>query len=52
VVDRRDVDLIITRISQWAKSPSDPYDLDYDGHITVMDARIAVTLCTKPGCGL
>lgn len=30
--------------------PNDPRDLDYDGKITVLDARRLVTFCTKPNC--
>jgi len=31
-------------------NPNDRKDLDYDGQITILDARILVTLCTKARC--
>jgi hypothetical protein len=33
-----------------ASGPSDARDLNHDGVINALDARIAVTLCTHPGC--
>lgn len=49
-VDRDDVVLILAARNQPASGPDDPRDLDGDGVITVLDARIDVTLCTRPGC--
>jgi uncharacterized repeat protein (TIGR01451 family) len=43
------MDLLDAR-GEPATGPDDPRDLDGDGIITVMDARILVTLCDRPGC--
>jgi Dockerin type I domain len=48
-VDINDLGLLMQRLNQ-AAGPNDPRDLDYDGQITVLDARILVTLCTNPHC--
>lgn len=48
-VDRTDLALLMSAIGT-ATLPNDPRDLDYDGWITVLDARRLVTFCTKPAC--
>lgn len=48
-VDRDDIDLILTARGD-AAGLGDPRDLDGDGRITVLDARQASVLCTRPGC--
>ena len=48
-VDVDDLQLLMQRLHRLA-DPNDPADLDYDGLITVLDARILVTLCTKALC--
>jgi hypothetical protein len=52
VVDRRDLNMMLPRVGTPAQTPSDPFDLDYDGTVTVLDMRIAATLCSKPSCGI
>ncbi len=49
-VDMDDISLILAARNQPASGPDDPRDLDGDGVITVLDARRAVTLCTRAGC--
>lgn len=49
-VDRDDINLILAVRNQPASGADDPRDLDGDGVITVLDARIAATMCTRPGC--
>jgi predicted extracellular nuclease len=49
-VDRNDVNAITAARNQPASGPTDPRDLNGDNVITVQDARIDATLCTRPGC--
>ena len=49
VVDRNDLDLVIASRNQSWVNFEDPRDLDGDGMITVLDARILVTLFSVPG---
>jgi hypothetical protein len=49
VVDRNDLDLVVASRNQPAVNAEDPRDLDGDGMITVLDARILVTLFSVPG---
>ncbi|MEM7251784.1 MAG: PASTA domain-containing protein, partial [Pseudomonadota bacterium] len=49
-VDRDDVNLILAARNEPASGSDDPRDLDGDGVITVLDARIDITLCTRAGC--
>lgn len=49
-VDRDDVNTILAARNQPASGPDDPRDIDGDGVITVLDARRAVTMCTRPRC--
>lgn len=48
-VDTRDIQLIMSALDQKA-GPYDPRDLDGDGWVTVIDARRATLLCSKPQC--
>lgn len=48
-VDRDDLALVMAARNTMAAGPNDPRDLDKDGRITVRDARICVTLFTRPG---
>lgn len=48
-VDRNDLVVILAARNKPASGPNDPRDLDKDGRITVLDARILVTLFTTPG---
>jgi Dockerin type I domain len=50
IVDKADVALITDALNTPANGPSDARDLNHDGVINALDARIAVTLCTHPGC--
>ena len=49
-VDSADVKLITGALNTPASGLNDPRDLDHDGYITILDARIAATRCTQPGC--
>lgn len=49
-VDRDDVAIIFAARNQSASGPADPRDQDGDGRITVLDARKAMLLCTRPSC--
>lgn len=48
-VDQSDLIQLMAAIGS-STQPGDRRDLDYDGRITVLDARRLVTFCTKPGC--
>ncbi len=48
-VDRTDIDIMIGSLNTNAYL-DDPRDLDGDGLITALDARILVNLCTRPRC--
>ena len=47
-VDRDDLAVIVAGRNTTALGPEDPRDLDKDGEITVLDARILVTLFSVP----
>ncbi len=49
-VDRDDIAIFFAARNQAASGPADPRDLDRDGRITVLDARKAMLLCTRPSC--
>ena len=49
VVDRSDLDLVVASRNVHTVNSEDPRDLDGDGMITVLDARILVTLFSVPG---
>jgi len=51
-VDLNDVNLINAARNQPASGPNDPRDLNKDGRIDALDARIAVTKCTRPRCAV
>jgi hypothetical protein len=48
-VDRNDLLILLAARNTPASGPDDPRDLDGDGKITVLDARILATLFTRPG---
>jgi beta-lactam-binding protein with PASTA domain len=50
VVDKLDLALITAALNTPASGPDDPRDLNHDGLINILDARILVTLCTYAGC--
>ena len=49
-VDIDDVNILDSFLNTPANGPNDARDLNHDGVINALDARILVTLCTKPGC--
>ncbi|MEM6484914.1 MAG: S8 family serine peptidase [Pseudomonadota bacterium] len=49
-VDRADVDLIFAARNSPADGPDDPRDMNGDGVINVLDARLVTLECTLPGC--
>jgi pimeloyl-ACP methyl ester carboxylesterase len=51
-IDQTDVSLLTARVGQPANGPNDPMDLDQDGQITVLDARLLATQCTNSGCAV
>jgi beta-lactam-binding protein with PASTA domain len=51
-VDKRDLALITAVLNTPASGPNDPRDLNHDGVINVLDARILVTLCTYAACAI
>jgi hypothetical protein len=50
VVDQNDLNVILAAVNTTANKPVDARDLNKDGLINALDARILVTLCTRPGC--
>lgn len=49
-VDKNDLALVTSVLNTPASGPNDPRDLNHDGVINALDARILVTLCTYAGC--
>ncbi len=49
-IDRNDLSIILAARNTPASGPDDPRDLDGDGMITALDARILVGFCTRPRC--
>jgi len=49
-VDIDDLNILDGALNTPANGPSDARDLNHDGIINALDARILVTLCTRPGC--
>lgn len=49
-VDRNDLRIILDARNTLAIGLSDRRDLDKDGRINILDARILTTLCTRPLC--
>lgn len=47
IVDLNDLSIILAARNKPASGPNDPRDLDHDGRITVLDARILATLFTS-----
>jgi hypothetical protein len=50
IVDRTDIQSIMNASRSDADCASDPRDLDRSRTISVIDARLGVLKCTKPGC--
>jgi hypothetical protein len=49
-VDQNDLNIITLALNTPATKPFDARDLNGDGVINALDARILVTLCTRAGC--
>lgn len=49
-VDKDDLNIILAALNTPATGPHDARDLNRDGVINALDARILVTLCTSQGC--
>lgn len=49
-VDKSDLNIILAALNRPANGPTDARDLNHDGVINALDARILVTLCTNAGC--
>jgi hypothetical protein len=49
-IDKLDLALITKALNTPASGPADPRDLNHDGVINVLDARILATLCSHAGC--
>lgn len=49
-VDRDDLNVLMSWLNTPATTTDDARDLNHDGVINALDARILVTLCTNPGC--
>jgi hypothetical protein len=50
IVDIEDLSIITSSLNTPANGPSDARDLNHDGKIDALDARILETLCTYPRC--
>ena len=51
-VNQSDVNLLVARVGQSATGPDDPMDIDQDGKISVLDARLLATQCANSGCAV
>jgi hypothetical protein len=49
-VDKDDLAIVTGSLNTPANGPDDARDLNHDGVINALDARILVTLCTHPNC--
>ena len=50
VIDLDDLRILNRALNSPATSNQDSRDLNHDGQINVLDARLLVTLCTHPHC--
>lgn len=50
VVNLDDMDILKTALNTEAFGPNDPRDLNHDGKIDIVDARLLTTLCTHSHC--
>ncbi len=51
-VDQDDINLITAARNTSASGPFDPRDLNHDGKIDALDARLAVNACTRARCAV
>jgi hypothetical protein len=49
-VDQSDLNILLKALNTPATGPGDPRDLNSDGVINAVDARILATLCSRTGC--
>ncbi len=49
-IDKDDLTVMKTRFGQSASSSDDPYDINKDGVINVLDFRQAIKMCTRTRC--
>lgn len=49
-VDLDDLAIVLSALNTAASGPDDRRDLNKDGRIDIVDARILTTLCTRPNC--
>ena len=49
-IDQDDLDRLLAKRNTPASGPNDPMDLDGDGRITALDARMLILKCTRPRC--
>ena len=49
-VDTADINILTSLLNTPAHGPNDARDVNHDGVINALDARILVTLCTYPRC--
>jgi dockerin type I repeat protein len=50
IVDKNDLNIILAALDTPATGPNDKRDLNHDGVVNALDARILVTLCTNANC--
>ncbi|MCI0527676.1 MAG: hypothetical protein L0Y56_09560 [Nitrospira sp.] len=49
-IDQGDLNILLAARNTPASGPDDPRDLNRDGVTNALDARILVTMCTRPRC--
>jgi len=49
-VNQDDLNILLSALNTPANGPNDARDLNHDGLINALDARVLVTLCTLSGC--
>jgi hypothetical protein len=50
IIDTDDLNILDSYLNRSANGPNDSRDLNHDGKIDALDARILITLCTYPRC--
>lgn len=50
LINRDDLNIIMTALNTSSYGQLDPRDLNHDGRITVLDARMLVLKCNNPNC--
>ena len=49
-VDQDDLSILLKALNTLSTGPGDPRDLNADGKIDAVDARILTNLCSRPRC--